>query len=322
MDDGTERVEGIVQRKGAALMPDLQRPARGFHHTLDSALATLAEMGIPAARVSLRMDGTGGSPLQVLSQIPMPEVPLLGDVDIVLSIAGLGFWNRMPVAMWESGGERELGTREILELLDDPLQKAHSWVREGSRLFEIAAGNAAACARWIRLFGLDPAAWPEKTLYPLALLLPRLHRVAGTREGIALALGLLLGLDLHQIRTRKNYRMLDDADLHLLGRGVGQLGVDCILSDRIEDFGCAVYVLGPVSLDIYRSYQQDRGRELLRQTLALVVPCYQRHEVSWLVGDPERAPRLAMPDENAALGINSYLGKRSGAENIQPHRAA
>ena len=291
-------------------MPDFCHSFRGFHHTVDSALEVLSTLGIPCARVSLRMAGPGMPSRWITDQSPSPGEPISSDVQVALSVSGLGFCNNLPVAMWDSGGEQEPGTREILDLLDDPLQKAGSWIREGARLFDISSSNSAACARWIALFGVDARRWPAEHLHPLALLLPSLQEIAGTERGIRLALDLLLHLPLQEVRARKAYRYLEDHDLSLLGTRASCIGIDYVLSDCLEDAGRFELVVGPVDLDTYRRFHEEDGRELLRQTFRLALSCYGRYSVSWVVGDPGIAPRLGAPQENAMLGINSHLGFR------------
>lgn len=298
-------------------MPSFCHGSHGFHHSVDSALTVLAKLGVPETRITLRMSGAVGQPLQITGQQPPPGSFLGGDSEITLWVCGLGYWHQLPVAMWDSGGERELGTKEILDVVDDPLQKAHHWIREGARLFSLSPENTGACARWIRLFGVDAEVWPGDSLFPLATLLPSLSRVAGTEKGIALALKLMCGLPLREICTRPCYRGLDPGDRSLLGSGSGKLGIDCILSDRVEDLGQMVFVLGPVTLDTYYQFQRADGERLLRMTLALLAPVTHEYDVSWLVGDSSLAPRLGLSENNAVLGINSYLGWQGG--HVQPH---
>jgi hypothetical protein len=308
--DLKQAITGGNKAVSSLSMPDFCHSFHGFHHTVDSALEILSTLGVPSARVTLRMAGLGMPSRWITDQSPSPGEPISSDMQVALSISGLGFCNNLPVAMWDSGGEREPGTAEILDLLDDPLQKANSWIREGAQLFDISSGNPATCARWIALFGLDPHCWPAEQLHPLALLLPSLQAIAGTERGVRLALDLLLHLPLQEVRARKAYRYLEDHDLSLLGTRASRIGIDYVLSDCMEDMGRFELIIGSVDLNTYCSFQEEAGRELLRQTLRLVVPCYGHYSVSWVVGDPANAPRLGTPRENAVLGINSHLGFR------------
>ena len=289
-------------------MPDFSNPSHGFHHTVDSALEILSDLGVSPSRIGVHMAGPGWPAGWVVEQSPPAGTPIGPDVAISLSVAGLGFFHSLPVGFWDKGGEAEPGTREILEPLDDPLQKANHWVREGARLFDVQRDNPSACSRWISLFGLNPEDWPMESWYKLALLLPNLHRLAGTERGIQFALQLLLDLPLWEIRKRRAYDYLEDEELTLLGRKASRLGVDCIVGDVLEDLPRLVLVIGPVLLDTYYEFQKEEGRCRLDAVLELCLPCYQKSRISWFVLDPARPPRLGLEKENSRLGINSHLG--------------
>jgi hypothetical protein len=289
------------------VMPDFSHSFYGFRHTVDSALETLGSLGVPAERISLRMAGAGMPSGWVTKQSPPAGARLLEDTLVTLSVAGLGFFQNLPVGMQDSGGELEPGTREAFESLDDPLSKAHHWVYEGARLFDISPANPAACARWIEVFGLNPELWPDEQLYPLALLLPSLQALAGTERGLRLALELLLHLPLQGVKRYPAYRLLAQHDLSLLGSSFNRLGIDCVVGNCVEDVSRSELVLGPVSLDTYYRFQEPSAKHLLNQVLGLVAPCYSGYSIRWVVADPDRGPRLGIKEENAVLGINSYL---------------
>ena len=291
-------------------MPDFSHSFYGFRHTVDSALETLAALDVPAERISLRAAGAGMDAGCVMDQSPLAGTLLFEDTLVTLSVAGLGFFHNLPVGMQDSGGELEPGTREAFEPLDDPLAKAHHWVHEGARLFDISPANPAACARWIEVFGLNPNLWPDDQLYPLALLLPSLQAVAGTEPGIRLALDLVLHLPLREIKIFPAYRFVEPGDLSLLGSAFNRLGLDCVVGNCMEDTGRSELVLGPVSLDTFYRFQEPAGMGLLTEVLRLVTPCYSRYSVFWVVADPEKGPRLGIKQENAVLGINSYLSPK------------
>jgi hypothetical protein len=294
---------------GHPVMPDFAHSFYGFRHTVDSALEVLAALGVSASRVTVRMAGRGLPDYWVLQQSPPPGSELGPGVFVELTAAGLGFFHHLPVGMWDKGGEAEPGTQEIVEALDDPLQKAGHWIRQGARLFDIRPEDAAACSRWISLFGLNAEDWPVESWYNLALLLPSLHRLAGREEGIRLALDLLLGLPLFEIRKRPGWSYLDDGDLSLLGARASRLGVDLIAGDRMEDLARLTLVIGPVSLETYDEFREQENRQRLDAVLRLCAACHQNYRVSWLVLDPGRAPRLGVEKENARLGVNSHLGR-------------
>lgn len=298
-----------------AVMPDLSHGFSGFRHTVDSALEVLSELGVPASRVSLRMAGAGLPSRWIADQFPAPGTPLDKHVIVSLGIAGFGFCNSLPVGMWDQGGESEPGTTEMLDLLDDPLQKAAHWIREGARLFDISSNNPDACLRWISLFGLQPESWPVETWYTLSLLLPSLQRFSGTEAGICLALNLLLKLPLQEIVYKPSVRYQKEEHLSLLGKSSSRLSVDCIVGDQLEDTAKPMLVLGPVSLNTYYSFQRPAGSQLLHLTLNLVMTCYERYSVSWVVLDSSQPPRLGIEVKNSRLGVNSYLG---GPAKAQP----
>jgi len=294
---------------GPVPMPDFSRAFHGFHHTVDSALEVLEASGVPPARTTVRMAGRGYPRYWVIEQSPRPGELLAPDVHIILTVAGLGFFHQLPVGMWDKGGDAEPGTQELLEAFDDPIQKAAHWIRQGARLFDLRPDDHAACSRWIALFGLNAEVWPQEIWYNLALLLPSLHRLAGREEGIRLALDLLLGLPLREIRRRSSFARLDDADLTLLGGAFSRLGVDAICGDRRDDVAKLVLVLGPVSLDTWYDFQTDEARGRLDQVLDLCASSYQDVRIRWFVRDAERAPRLGYEQQNARLGVNSHLGR-------------
>ena len=290
-------------------MPCFESGFFGFHHTVASALEVLARMGISPARISLRMAGRGYPSRWVVAQDPPPGAELGPGETIRLSIAGLGYFHALPVGMWDRGGESTAGTAEILEVLDDPLQKAGHWVREGARLFDLQPENLPACSRWIALFGLNPNDWPPETLYNLALLLPSMQEMAATEHGIGLVFQLLLKLPVKEIRYFPVFRSLPEEEYSLLGDRFGRLGVDSVLGNEVEDLAGTWVVVGPISLATYYKYQRAENKRLVTLLLDLCMSCQRKCWVSWLVEDPAKAPRLGFEVENARLGINSHLGR-------------
>jgi hypothetical protein len=290
-------------------MPSFEFGFFGFHHTVDSALQVLARLGVSPARISLRMDGRGYPSRWIVAQDPPPGSELHSGVAVKLAIAGLGYFHALPVGMWDRDGESGPGTQGVLEVLDDPLQKAGHWVREGARLFDLQPENFDACARWIALFGLNPDDWPQETLYSLSLLLPSLQQIAATEYGIRLVFQLLLQLPVKEIRYFHAYRSLPEDEFSLLGDTSCRLGVDCILGDAVEDLAGTWLIMGPISLEDYYHYQRREKKRLITLVLNLCMSCQRKARVTWLVEDQARAPRLGFEVENARLGINSHLGR-------------
>jgi hypothetical protein len=296
----------------ASLMPSFASPSFGFRHTVDSALRILADLGVPAARITVRMAGAGHAPRTVVGQQPAAGTPLDGAQSIVLSVAGFGCFNALPVGMWDRGGDDEPGTLEIVELFDDPLQKAGHWIREGARLFHLQPENTEDCARWISLFGLAPEDWPPSTWYNLSLLLPGMWRLANTEQGIRLMFRLLLQLPIKQVRELPSTRPLPPEHLSLLGAQASRLSIDCTVGNLLEDFSRLQIVIGPVPLATYYDFQGDEQRRLLAQVTSLCVRGDRACESSWLVSDATQMARLGYETENTRLGINSYLGGEAG----------
>jgi len=301
-----------------ARMPDLTQAFFGFHHTLDSALALLYDLSIPLGRVTIGMEGKGYPSRWIVQQSPAPGTELDSGVTIELKVAGLGYFHSLPVGMWDKGGEAEAGTQEVVELLDDPLQKAANWIREGARLFDVHPDNPEACARWISLFGVSPGAWPQEMWYSFALLLPHLQSLAGTERGVRFALNLLLGLPVKAIRRSPSSRFIAEADFSRVGQNNSRLSVDSIVGDRKEELAKLTLVIGPVPLETYYEFRREDKRKLFDSVLGLVATCYQKHSIDWDVEDRSRAPRLSHAKQNGLLGINAHMGvERNWEEMVQ-----
>lgn len=294
-------------------MPDFARGTAGFAHTVDSAVHVLETLGIAESRLTLRMAGPGRPGLEVVRQSPPAGVQLTPSMAVTLWISGFGFFEALPVPMREAGGEAEMGTRELCQVFDDPGQKAAQWLRAGAPLFKIGPGKYAACRRWLTLFGLEPSNWPEEMLYPLALLVPTLARMAAREIGIQLAFLVLLGLPVYKIHYRSAYRYLAHEEHSLFGSKASRLGRDFIAGDRQIDTDSITIQLGPVSLDTYASFQSELGRRLMQMTADLCMSAYQNHSVAWFLEGSNDAPRLGIATQNACIGLNFYLGREVSA---------
>jgi len=294
-------------------MPDFTQGTAGFAHTVDSAVHVLDALGIAESRLTLRMAGPGRPSLQIVRQSPSPGVPLTPSVPVTLWVAGFGFFESLPLPMRESGGEAEMGTRELCRLFDDPVQKAAQWLRAGAPLFKIGPGRIAACRRWIELFGVDSAAWPEGLLYPLAVLTPTLARMAGREVGIQLAFLVLTGLPIYKIHHREAYRWLDQQDRSLLGSRSSRLGRDFLVGDRQLDTSSLIIQLGPTSLETYTAFQSEQGRRLIGMTTDLCMSIYQSYSITWMLEDARQAPCLGIASKNSCIGLNFHLGTGAGA---------
>lgn len=295
---------------GERAMPALAGGMANHEHSLDSALVTLEALGVGAHRIRLRRTGRDARPDgAIVRQSPPPSASLGADVRVELEIAGLGFTQALPVGMWDSGGEATAGTREILEVLDDPLDKLKHWFHEGAPLFRLAPDDLGACARWLTLFGFVPEEWPKTIWYRLASLVANLPQLACSEEGSAFVLSVLLDLPVRAFSYRPVWSALPENTLSRLGEESSRLGVDLLLGDRTEDLAITVLEIGPVALQTYESFvETEAGAALLRRVLELVMPLSTTYDVQWLVQDPSRPPQLGVPAANARLGVNSHMG--------------
>ncbi len=295
-------------------MPALVGGTSAHLHSVDSALISLAAIQVPQSRIQLRRAGRSGlASGTVVRQSPAAGTPITGNTIVQLDIAGLGFTHALPVGMWDSGGEAAAGTREILEGFDDPLEKLKHWFHEGAPLFRIAPDDLPACERWLALFGVRAADWPRGLWFRLASLMARMPQLSCSQDGCAFVLDVLLGLPVRSFSYLPAETDIPAALLSGLGAKSSRLGVDMILSDRMEDLAVLKVELGPVALPTYERFKEsEAGAALLARTLALVMPCSTPYEIAWSVADESRLPRLGMAEENARLGINTHLGKALG----------
>lgn len=292
-------------------MPDLTQPRYGYHHMVDSALASLARLGIEPARISIKKAGRGWPRLRVVAQWPAAGKPLDPDTTVELMVEGDGLFYYLPTGMREASREGEIGTQELIALFDDPVEKASYYVRQGGLFFDLRPENRAGCARWIRLFNIEPSEWPEERWYRLAILLPCLRYLAGRESGLRLAMRLLLDLEVAAINWRPRRTFLAAEDQSRLGDRASRLGVDLIVGEGVDDEAALEITLGTVPLATYRRFQTEEGQRRINQTMRLVTPYHWINSVRWLVGDSSRAPRLGDESENAVLGVNSHLGRKS-----------
>ena len=293
-------------------MLDVSRPQYGYYHTVDSALASLARAGMAPERVTIRRAGRGWQKDRVVQQSPSASSPLTDDVAVELTVEGDGLFARLPTGMRDLGSdpEREPGIHELAALFDDPIEKVACYVRQGGLYFDVRPDNALGCGRWIQLFGIEPADWPRDSWYPLALLLPCLQGLAGREAGLRLALKMLLDLDVAAVHWRARRTRLSPEALSRFGERASRLGIDLIVGDGLEDEAGLDITLGPVSPPIYRQYHTEEGPQSIHQVLDLLLPYHLEYSLHWLVGNPDRAPRLGIGEGNALLGINTYFGRK------------
>ena len=295
-------------RNKVKVMPDLIRPRHGFSHTVDSALLTLLRLGIGSERVTIRKAGRGWGKSRVIDQQPAAGESLTRGVVVELTIEGDGMFHHLPVGMQEASRAGEIGTREVVSVLDDAVEKVSVYVRLGGLIFDVRPSNPGGCARWIRLFGIEPENWPKERWYKLAILLPYLRYLTGRESGLRLAMRMLLDLKIASIKWHPRRTLMDPADRSLLGSQSSRLGVDLLVGDGVDDEALMEITLRAETLEKYRSFQTVESRRQIDQVMRLVAPYHWVYQFKWLVGDIDRPPRLGIEIENAVLGINSHLG--------------
>jgi hypothetical protein len=278
---------------------------------VDSAIFSLLSMGVDPDRITIRRAGRGWTAGRVVGQTPASRLPLDSRSEIVLDVAGDSLFDRLPTGLREGGTEHEPGVDTLLLAFDDPSEKASCYVRQGGLYFDLKPDNPAGCARWIRLFGITPEDWPVENWYPLARFLPRLHRISGREIGIRLGIKLLLSLDIVRIEWGLQHTRLSNAARTRIGDASTRLGVDFVVGRQVEDEAVLKIVFGPVTLPEYRRHQTDEMKRRLGMVFDIVLPCHLIRIVEWVVGNPEYRPRLATDEENAVVGINMHLGRRT-----------
>jgi hypothetical protein len=291
------------------VMPDLASGTHAFRHSVDSALACLAAMRISPTRIHLKRTGREAVPKgTIVSQSPLAGKVLEPDTQIHLDVAGLGFTHALPVGMWDSGGEAEPGTKEMLEGIDDPLDKLTHWAHEGAALFRISNTDKLACERWMALFGVRSADWPRELWFRLASLLAQLPALACSEEGMRLVLGVLFQIPIESLRYQRSVAIIRRDKATLLGGRASRLGIDTVVGDAVEDLAHLRITLGPVSLKTYETFAEGAQGKLLRRAFDYLMPAFLDYEIVWTVADAQRSPQLGIAERNSRLGVNTYLG--------------
>jgi Type VI secretion, TssG len=290
------------------LMPDLVQPRHGFQHTIDSALLTLLRVDIGTDRITIRKAGRGWARSRVIAQLPAAGTPLTQEMVVELTVEGDSMFYHLPVGMHETSNDGEIGTREMVSLFDDAVEKASVYIRLGGLFFDVRPSNPSGCARWIKLFGIEPEDWPKERWYRLAILLPCLRYLTGREPGLRLSMRMLLDLEIASIAWRPRRTLMDASDRSQLGARASRLGVDMIVGDGIDDEALMEITLRAETLDKFRRHQTNGGQKRIDQVMRLVAPYHWVYRFKWLIGDVDRAPRLGMEMDNAVLGLNSHLG--------------
>lgn len=303
-------------------MPDLCTPRRGFRHDLDSAMATLRRLGVDADRVVVRTAGPGWARGTVLRQLPEAGTELSPRTRVTLSVAGAGGLDLLPYPLRDAGDEG-FGADEVMALFDNPLEKLALHVRQAGGFLALHPDDDAVTLRWIEeIFGLSAAPFPREAWFPLARLLPALHRVAGTAEGVRLALGLVFQLPVAQVRMVAGIVPLPPEGLTRLGEAASRLGVDTVAGEGLLAPCVLEVTLGPLTLAQWREHRCDARRAQRDALYRLVVPAalYRTVREAWTVGDPAAGARPGDPENEPVLGVSARLG--AVPERIIPQRSA
>lgn len=291
-------------------MPELCTPRRGFHHDLDSAVATLRRLGVEAERVVVRSAGPGWARGTVLRQSPEAGTELTPRTRVTLEVAGVGGVDLLPYPL-RDGGDEGFGADELMALFDNPLEKLALHVRGAGGFLALHPDDDAVTLRWIEeIFGLSSAPFRRECWYPLARLLPALHRVAGTAEGVRLALGMVFGLPVAQVRTVRGVVPLPPAGRTRLGRAASRLGIDTVAGEGVAAPCVLEVTLGPLTLAQWSEHHHDARRAQRDALYRLVVPAalYRTVREVWAVGDPAIGARPGDPGNEPVLGVNARLG--------------
>ena len=291
-------------------MPDLCTPRRGFRHDLDSAMASLRRLGVEEDRVVVRSAGPGWARGTVMRQAPEPGTELSPRTRVILSVAGAGGLDLLPYPL-RDGPDEGFGADALMALFDSPLEKLALHVRQAGGFLALHPDDDAVTLRWIEtIFGLSAAPFGPEAWYPLARLLPALHRVAGTADAVRLALGLVFQLPVAEVRTAPGIVPLPPESRTRLGEAASRLGVDTVAGEGVVAPCVLEVTLGPLTLARWREHQ-DGARRAQRDALyRLVVPAPFHRTVRerWAVGDPAAGARPGDPEHEPVLGVNARLG--------------
>ena len=128
------------------VMPDFEMPRYGYRHTVDSALFSLFAIGVDPDRITMRRAGRGWTERRIVAQEPV-RLSSIGSQDVVLNVAGEGLFERLPIGLRDRGTDTEPGLDALLQVFDDPSEKASCYVRQGGLYFDLRPDNLTGCAR-------------------------------------------------------------------------------------------------------------------------------------------------------------------------------
>lgn len=294
----------------APRMPALTQPTRSVWHTAASALRALERLGVDADRISLESAGPGWVPGTVVRQAPAAGAALTPQTRVVLGVAGNGALESLPYALREEEPDG-FGTDALFGLLDSPLRKLALHVAAAGGYFALHRDEPVTALRWIReVFQLDETPWPVELWHPLALLLPALHRLGGTADGVAVACRVVFDLPVLTVEQRTGVVPLGAAAGTRLGEAGGRLGIDAVAGRGVRAARGVRVTFGPCTIEQYLANDTPARAALRRILYRLVLPAQLADDVAerWRVGEAAHGARLGDPADPAPLGIGSYLG--------------
>jgi hypothetical protein len=292
-----------------SVMPDLCRPRRGIRQGVDAAVASLLHLGIDAEHVVLESAGPGWSAGVVARQDPAPGTPVTGRTRVVLAVGGSGALDTLPFPLRDAADD-ELRIDRLLALADNPVLKLGIFIRRAGGFLALRRDDPVTALRWIEeIFGLSAAPWPRALWYSVARLLPTLHRVAGRPEAVPLALAVVFGLPVAEVRIVSAAPEGRAGSTTRLGGANARLGVDTVLDGPLPGESALEVRIGPIPLAVYLEHTSPSHRAQRDALYRLVLPTHlSRVEEGWAVGDPRTGSRLGEGHEPPILGVNCYLG--------------
>ena len=295
-----------------SVMPDLCSPRRGIRQRVDAAVASLLHLGVDAERIVVESAGPGWAAGVVARQDPAPGTPITGRTRVVLAVGGAGALDTLPFPLRDAHDD-ELRTDRLLALADNPILKVGIFIRRAGGFLALRRDDPVTALRWIEeIFGLSAAPWPRALWYPVARLLPTLHRVAGRPEAVPLALAVVFDLPVAEVSIVSAATERGAGSTTRLGGENARLGVDTVLDGPLPDESALEVRIGPIPLASYLEHTTPSCRAQRDALYRLVLPTHlSRVEERWTVGDPRTGSRLGEGHEPPILGVNCYLAPTS-----------
>ena len=291
------------------IMPDFCSPQRGVRQDVDAALASLRALEVPLDRIRIERIGGGWEKGTVVRQSPSPGTTLRANSRVMLFVSAPAAVDALPYAMRYEQDD-VFGIVNLMPVLDGPIAKLEAYVAEAGGFLELRPEDPRTSWRWIReIFGLHPEDWPTVNLHSLARLLPALHRIAGTEQGIRTALDTVFELPVLQIDVLRKLLTMRPELRTRLGLANGRLGVDAVIGDGVTALAGVRITIGPISLEKYLEHNTARMRGYREVLYDLVLPSMfvRPVEERWHVSPPERGCVIGSPSDSVMLGVNSRM---------------